>query len=67
MESGVECIYQAWREQSVNVGGYALQAAPVSDLSGTLFPGQRGIGWCGPAAAEFVGVAVRLSDLNCIH
>jgi hypothetical protein len=37
MESGVECIYQAWREQSVNVGGYALQAAPVSDLSGTGF------------------------------
>ena len=34
----MECIYQAWREQSVNVGGYGLQAAPVSDLSGTLFP-----------------------------
>jgi hypothetical protein len=27
MESSVECIYQAWREQSVNGGGYGLQAA----------------------------------------
>jgi hypothetical protein len=38
MESGVECIYQAWREQSVNVGGYGCKLLTVSDLSGTLFP-----------------------------
>jgi hypothetical protein len=38
MESSVECIYQAWREQSVNVGGYGCKRLIVSDLSGTLFP-----------------------------
>ena len=27
----------------------------------------RCIGWCKPAAAEFVRMAVRLSGLNCIH
>jgi len=67
MESGVERIYQAWREQSINVGGYGLQAAHCQRSKRNTVPGQRGIGWCGPAAAELVGMAVRLSGLNCIH
>ena len=67
MESSAECSYQAWREQSVNVGGYSLQADHYQRSKRNTAPGQRGMGWCGPAAAEFVGVAVRLSGLNCIH
>jgi hypothetical protein len=65
----VECIYQAWREQSVNVGGYGLQAAHCQRSNGkrNTVPDQGGIGWCRPAAAELVGMAVRLSDLNCIQ
>ncbi len=34
----MECIYQAWREQSVNVGGTGCKLRTVSDLGGTLFP-----------------------------
>ena len=67
MESSVECIYHAWPEQSVNVGGYGSQAAHTQRPKRNTVPGQRSIGWCGPAAAEFAGVAVRLFGLNCIH
>jgi len=63
----VERIYQAWREQSINVGGYGLQAAHCQRSKRNTVPGQRGIGWRGPAAAELVGMAARLSGLNCIH
>jgi hypothetical protein len=44
-----------------------LQAAHCQRSERNNVPGQGGIGWCGPAAAELVGVAVRLSGLNCIH
>jgi hypothetical protein len=49
------------------LGGYGLQAAHCQRSKRNIVPGQHGIGWCGPAAAEFVGVAVHLSGLNCIH
>ena len=43
MESSAECSYQAWREQSVNVGGYSLQAAHCQRPRRNTVPGQRGI------------------------
>jgi hypothetical protein len=46
--------------------GTVCELLTVSGLSGTRFL-PSGIGWCGPQAAEFVGVAVRLFGLNCIH
>src|SRR4029077_280061 len=56
--------YQARRKQSLNVGEYGLQAAHRQRFKRNAVPGQRGIGWSGPAAAEFAGVAVRLSGLE---
>src|SRR5437588_5915939 len=38
MESSVECIYQAWREPSVNSAGTVRKRLAVSDLSGRLVP-----------------------------
>jgi hypothetical protein len=37
MESSVECIYQAWREQSVNVGGYGCKRL-IEVFSATVNP-----------------------------
>jgi hypothetical protein len=59
--------YQVSRKQSVYVGEYGLQPAHRQRFKRNAVPGQRGIDWCGSAAAEFAGVAVRLSGLNCIH
>ena len=59
--------YQDRRKQSVNAGRYGLQAGHRQRFKRNAVPGQRGIGRYGPAAAEFAGVAVRLSGLNCIH
>ena len=46
--------------------GTVCELLPVSGLSGTRFL-PSDIGWYRPQAAEFVGVAVRLFGLNCIH
>jgi hypothetical protein len=54
-------------DRLVNVGEYGLRAAHRQRFKRNAVPAQRGIGWCRPAAAEFVAVAVRLSGLNCIH
>ena len=68
MESSVECITNLGG-RSANVGGYGVQAAHRQrfNLKRNAVPAQCGIGWCRLAAAEFVGVAVRLSGLNCVH
>ena len=55
----------AQRRRPRIAAGRALSAA-CQRLTGTRFL-PSDISWCRPPAAEFVGVAIRLSGLNCIQ